>query len=367
MRRICLLLIACAALAGCSLPRGAPLQAEVLAEANAENPTIDIVEMTRANLSTVSNWPATGWSGRYKWLTGTSGPSSAVIRAGDVLNVSIWDNDANSLFTRPGERSTRIDRLTVSSAGEVFLPYVGEVVINGLTPDGARRELQKAIERVAPSAQVLVDFKPGVLNTIDLVRGMSRPGTIELAGRNMTILSALAQGGGISPDMRNPLVRVIRGSATYEIPADALLADASKNVLLRGGDKVVVDTDKRFFIALGASGVERPIFFDREKITALEAVAMMGGIKDTRADPTGILILRDYAASSVDPNGVRGPKLPQVIFTLNLTTADGLFAARKFRIQPGDAVLATESPAVALQTLIGLVSTGALAANRLGL
>ncbi|MGH1367990.1 MAG: polysaccharide biosynthesis/export family protein [Maritimibacter sp.] len=367
VRRIVLLLIACAALAGCALPRGAPLQAEILAEANAENPTIDVVELTRSNVATASKWPTTGWSGRYKWLTGTNGPSSAVVRAGDVLNVNIWDNDANSLFTRPGERSASINKLAVSSAGEVFLPYVGEVVVNGLTPDGARRELQKAVERVAPSAQVLVEFKPGVMNTIDLVRGMARPGTIELAGRNMTILSALAQGGGISPEMRNPLVRVIRGQSTYEIPADALLADASKNALLRGGDKVVVDSDKRFFIALGASGVERPIYYDREKITALEAMSMAGGIKDTRADPTGILILRDYGAKSVDPNGVRGPKQPNVVFTLDITTAEGLFAARKFRIQPGDAVLVTESPAVALQSLINLFSTGALAANRLGL
>lgn len=355
------------ALAACSLPRGAPLQGEILAESNKETPTIDVVELTRANLATVNKWPQATWAGQYAWLTGSSSTNAAVIRSGDTLNVSIWDNGDNSLFTSPGERSTRIDQLTVSGAGEVFLPYVGEVVVNGLTPDQARRTIQGAVERVAPTAQVLVEFRPGVNNAIDLVRGMANPGTIELVGRNMTILSALAKGGGIAPDLRNPLVRVIRGGATYEIPADVLLSDASKNVALRGGDKVIVDRDKRFFIALGASGSEREIYFERDKITALEATALMGGIQDNRADPTGILILRDYAAKAVDPNGVRGPKLPNVVFTLDLTTADGLFAARNFRIQPGDTVLATESPAVALQTVMNLLSAGALTLTRANL
>ena len=43
-----------------------------------------------------------------------------------------------------------------------------------------------------------------------------------------------------------------------------------------------------------------------------------------------------------------------MIFSLDLTTADGLFAARNFLINPNDTVLATESPVVAVRTVLSL-------------
>jgi polysaccharide biosynthesis/export protein len=43
-----------------------------------------------------------------------------------------------------------------------------------------------------------------------------------------------------------------------------------------------------------------------------------------------------------------------VIFTFDLTTAGGLFAARNFKVNPLDTVLATESPLAAVNTVFGL-------------
>jgi polysaccharide export outer membrane protein len=57
--------------------------------------------------------------------------------------------------------------------------------------------------------------------------------------------------------------------------------------------------------------------------------------------------------------------MEEVVFSVDLTSADGLFAARSFRIQPGDLVLVTESPMVGVSQALGLVSTALLARNRL--
>lgn len=46
-----------------------------------------------------------------------------------------------------------------------------------------------------------------------------------------------------------------------------------------------------------------------------------------------------------------------MVFAFDLTSADGLFAARKFEIEPGDTVLATESPVNNARTILGLVGT----------
>ena len=52
--------------------------------------------------------------------------------------------------------------------------------------------------------------------------------------------------------------------------------------------------------------------------------------------------------------GPRGPDMQQVVFAFNLTNADGLFAARKFQVQPDDTLLMTESPVTAVQTIASL-------------
>jgi polysaccharide export outer membrane protein len=79
-------------------------------------------------------------------------------------------------------------------------------------------------------------------------------------------------------------------------------------------------------------------------------------VTDGRANPQGILILREYESSVVVPGAVPNPAGPphdRVVFTINLTKADGLFSAAKFMIQPGDLVYGTESPLGTATTILG--------------
>jgi len=341
-------------LAGCALPRGAALQSEVVRESNRETPTFDVVPVTRASVPAISKWPVTGWSGSYHWLGASNQASAATIRPSDRIDLVIWDSQENSLLTAEEQKVVSMQGLVVSRDGTIFVPYVDEVVISGLTADGARREIQQRLSSVLPAAQVQLTMTPGIDNSVDLVGGVANPGTYPLPARNYTILSLLSQGGGVSPALRNPVVRLIRGGATYEIPAKALLRSPSKNITIRGGDHVVVEEDERYFTALGASGSEELVYFDQETITAMEAMSMIGGLNDQRANPKGVLVLREYPARAVRPDG-RGPSMPQVVFVLDLTSADGLFAARNFNINPKDTVLVTESPVTAAQTVFGLI------------
>ena len=128
-----------------------------------------------------------------------------------------------------------------------------------------------------------------------------------------------------------------------------------KDTLLRGGDRVFVEEDERYFLSFGATGTEDLHIFTKDEVSAMDALSISGGFQDSKADPKGLLILREYPASAVAP-GVRGPRQTRVVFTLDLTTADGLFSARNFQINPGDLVMATESPindALTISNLIG--------------
>lgn len=362
--RVTLVMLCVMSLTACSLPRGAALSSEILKEKNTDQPTFSVVPVSRSNMAQLAGWPVTGWAGRYHWLRGGRGPNSQIIRAGDILNLVIWDSQANSLLAPETQKLVNMPDIVVSSAGTIFIPYLNKVSVSGKTPSQARSIIQSEIETIAASAQVQLSVIPGKQNSVDLVSGVVKPGTYPLPDRNYTILSLIASGGGISPTMRNPLVRLIRNGKTYETPADALFSDASKNIIIRGNDKVLVQEDKRYFTAFGASGTESIVYFDKEKITSLEALSMIGGLSDTRADPKGVLVLREYPARALRHDG-SGPELQQVIFVFDLTSADGLFATRNFTINPNDTVLVTESAVTKARTILGIIGATLGIANTL--
>ncbi len=352
-----LLLIAFLALSACSLPRGVAIDREILRESASTESSFSVVAVTRASLPEIAKWPVTGWSGAYRWLSGGGGPGSAYIRPGDRVSLVVWDSQDTSLLTSPGQPATNLPNLEVSPAGTIFVPYVGEVRINGMTPSQARSEVQDALSTISQSAQVQLQVTPGQANTVDMVSGVARPGSVALHGRRVTLLSLIAQSGGIIPALKNPLVRLIRNGHSYEIRADELFSNARRDITMRGGDRVIIEEDERYFVAFGATGKEQLVPFDRERITALEALSMVGGLQDARANLKGVLILREYPEGATSPPRAHGPEKRQVIFTFDLTSADGLFAARNFRVNPRDTVIATESPVGPARSVIAFVDS----------
>lgn len=353
-----------AVLGACSLPRGAALQQEIVGARTDPEARFQVVPVSPENVGALADWPVTGWRGHYRWFAAGRGPVSPIIRAGDTITLTVWDSQETSLLTTADQRNAVLPDMTVSPSGTVFVPYVDEVDVRGLTPTEARARIQDAMTAIVPSAQVQLTHQPGRQNTVDAVRGVASPGSYPVPDRNYTILSLISEAGGISTDLRNPLVRVIRDGQTYEIRAETLLGDAGRNVLLRGGDKVIVDEDQRSFIALGATGREELVYFTQERLSTLEALAIVGGLSDNRADLNGVLILRQYGGDALRADG-SGPEKQQVVFTFDLSSADGLFAARNFRVNPEDVVVATESPVTSARTILGLIGSGVGVRNAL--
>ncbi|MHA7851325.1 polysaccharide biosynthesis/export family protein [Roseovarius sp.] len=349
-------LVCAVLLSACALPRGAALQSEILTEQQSETPGFQVVAVTRETTPQLAQWPVTGWFGHYHWLPKDTGPDSGVILTGDTLEMAVWESQENSLLAGVGSKMTELPRMTVSENGAVFVPYVGDVEVRGMTTGAARNVLQSRLEEIAPSVQVQLSVVPGRNNAVDLVGGVASPGRYPLDSRATTILSVIAQGGGIDPGLRNPLVRLQRDGRGYDILAADLLRAPARNVRLRGGDQITIIEDDRSFNVLGAAGTQQLVYFERDTMSAMEALSVMGGLQASRANPKGILVLRDYKAKDLKP-GMAGPDMRQVVFTLDLTSADGLFAARQFQIHPGDTLLATESPVSAVRSILGLLGT----------
>jgi len=260
------------------------------------------------------------------------------------------------LLLTPGERSTNLSGIRVSEAGSIFVPYVGKVRVAERTPDNARLTLQRQLEAIAPGAQVQLSMAEGRENSVDIIDGVSSPGNVKLPDQNFSVLAAISASGGVPDSVNNPQVKLIRGHKTYKQSLARLFEDSNLNTRLRGGDQIIVEADKRYFLTLGSAGSESQFDFNRDKLSALDALSIMGGVNESRANPKGVLILREYPASALNA-GTRGPRQQRVVFTIDLTTSDGLFSARNFPINSGDLVLATESPLSGVNAVVGLIGS----------
>ncbi|MEP3298804.1 MAG: polysaccharide biosynthesis/export family protein [Pseudoruegeria sp.] len=348
---------------GCGLPRGAAVQSEILDIDDSELPGFAVYPVTRSLLTESANWPRTGGVPNSGWIKRQRGPSTQIIASGDEINLTVWDSEENSLLTAAEEKVVALEGIKVSSDGSIFMPYVERVFISGMTPDEAREIIQQKMEVIVPAAQVQLSLLPGARNSVDLVGGVSSPGRFALESRDMTVLSLLSLGGGVPDGLRNPLIRLNRDGKIYMTSLARLYANPSLDTTLRGGDKVIVEEDIRSFISLGAAGTQDVVYFSKDRLTALEAVSLIGGVQNRRADPQAILILRNYPDNSGQP-GVVGPREPRVIFAMDLTSPDGLFSAKKFEVHPDDLVYPTESVATMVEFIFNIVGSAFGVVNR---
>ena len=158
----------CALVASCgALPRGAGIESEVLAASDVEvQPNGDpvygfsVFEIRRDILPVLTNWPQQGQR-NYRWINRQPQPATLMIAAGDVLKLTIWDAEENSLLTNAGQRVAQLQDVQVNSDGRIFIPFVGNLRVVGMSPQTARAQIEDQLKQTMPSAQVQIAVAPG--------------------------------------------------------------------------------------------------------------------------------------------------------------------------------------------------------------
>jgi polysaccharide export outer membrane protein len=139
------------------------------------------------------------------------------------------------------------------------------------------------------------------------------------------------------------------------------------DIPLRSGDVIVVERDRRSYTALGATGAQQFVQFETPTLTAIEALATVGGLSSNLADPKGIFIFRNekegVARQVLGRNDLIGEQ--RLIYILDLTQPGGIFEAREFQIRDGDTVYVTEAPFVQWQKTINAITGTANSVNSL--
>lgn len=357
------LLATVAVVASCGLPRSGPNKREIYAGAVDKKGNAHIVPVTPAVSRATAVQPTFGFSAAFR-NAGIIG--SDVISAGDMLSVSVYENVKDDpLLGNSGQRVSALSEIQVDGQGYIFIPYAGRIRAAGQTQEGLRDTITRKLEDQTPDPQVSVARAAGDGSSVSISGQAAAPGIYPIEAPTRTLATMLAKSGGANMDPSLAIVRVTRGGVTGKIWLKDLYENPSLDIALRPGDKIMIEEDSRKFMALGATGAQNIVPFESETLSALEAIATVGGLSTMAADPTGVFILRDE--SEAIARAVLGrPDLvgdQRIVYVLDLTEPTGLFEARDFLIRDGDTLYVTEAPFVQWQKTLGAITgtTGAAA------
>ena len=350
--RLLALFVLVTALAACSLPRSGPNKAELFAGSVEQEGDAFVVGVNDRVTRATSIVPALGFTEEFR-NAGRIGADT--INQGDVLGLSVYENVPEALLAPPEARAAILEEVQVGGDGFIFVPYAGRIRAAGRTPEQLRAAITEELDAQTPDPQVMVRRVAGDGSTVTVAGGVSAQGVYPIERPTRTLSAMLARAGGVAIPTRIAQVSVTRADREARVWLEDLYSDPSLDIALRNGDRIVVDEDTRSFTVLGATGAQSEVPFESQTISAIEALARVGGLNAAVADPTGVFVLRNEPAEVANAvlgrDDLRGAQ--RFAYVLDLTEPTGMFQARDFAIRDGDTVYVTEAPFVRWQRIIG--------------
>ncbi len=215
----------------------------------------------------------------------------------DLLEISVYEDEKLNKTVR------------VSSQGEISLPLLGVLKVEGLTAVQLEREIRDLLsERYYQNPHVTVFIKEYRSHRISVIGAVEKPGVYDVMGER-TLLESLALAGGLKEDA-GQLLFLIRLSPsderglnkkerseegrpeTFVVDLEELLlkGNLSLNLPVKHGDVINIPVSGKVFVG---GEVNRPGGFHLKgkKMTVSQAIAMAEGLKP-KANPSGTVIFR---------------------------------------------------------------------------
>lgn len=358
------LLAALGIVSSCGLPRPGPNKREIYAGSVQQKGDAFVVAVTDRVTRATAVSPALGFSDAFK-NAGTLG--SDTIRPGDVLSLTIWENVDKPLLGPEGQVAAVLEEVQVDGAGFIFVPYAGRIRAAGNTPEAIRRIIKSKLEDQTPDPQVEVRRTAGDGATVSLVGAVTGQGVYPIERPTRTLAAMLAQAGGVTISPEIAQVTVLRKGHSGKVWFQDLYDNPRLDIALRGGDRILVEADTRAFTALGATGTQTRINFETQNLSAIEAIAQVGGLMSSTADPTGVFVFRNEPAAIANQVMGRDDLIgaQRLVYVLDLTEPNGMFHARDFVIRDEDTLYVTEAPFTTWDKTISAITGTASSADTL--
>lgn len=354
------LMAAFSVLASCGLPRVGPNKNEIYAGSVMREGDAFVIAVNDRVTRATAIVPALGFTETFR---NASVLGSDTIQPGDTLGLTIWENVDDGLLVAETANATALEEVQVDGSGFIFVPYAGRIKASGNSTEAVRRIITERLADQTPDPQVEVRRLAGDGSTVSLVGSVGGQGVYAIERPTRTLSAMLARAGGITIEPEIAQISVIRGARTERIWFQDLYAHPGYDIALRGGDKILVEADTRSFTALGATGTQARVPFETQTLSAVEAIAQVGGLVPTSSDPTGVFIFRNEPAEIA--NQVLGRSdlvgAQRIVYVLDLTKPNGMFMARDFVVRDQDLLYVTEAPFAQWSKTISAL-TGSLSA-----
>jgi len=203
----------------------------------------------------------------------------------DLLEISVFGLDEMNKTVR------------VSEDGDITLPLVGAVVVEGLTKSEVEQKLARLLkEKYLQDPQVTVFIVEYQSKRVSIIGAVKEPGRYELVGRQ-TLLHMIAQAGGMTKETGDEII-VVRTeedgtSKSLRISIDDLIlkGDPSLNIPLEPGDIVNIPIDLVVYVYVFGQ-VRNPGALEVKKSnipTLVQAIAQAGGFSERAAKARVVL------------------------------------------------------------------------------
>lgn len=330
---------------------------------------IDIDPRVITQLNTLT--PALRFADVYR----QAAPFSNIIRAGDVVDVTIYEAPPALLFGSTseinainGSKEVKLPEQMVDGRGQITVPFVGKLVVAGKTPQQVQEMIVAALNRKANRPSAIVRIAKNNSADVTVIGEVNDSKRVALTGKGERVLDAIAAAGGAKQPASRVTIQLNRGGQSVEMAYDAVVNDPRQNVVLQAGDVVSVNYQSKSFTALGATIKNDEINFETNGISLMQALARAGGLNDNRADARGVFIFRYDNARVLTPEQyqalpttLRGAPVVPVVYRLDLKDPVNYLLAQNFMVKDKDVVYVSNAPGTEFGKFVGMVSQGIFA------
>ncbi|NIF77422.1 hypothetical protein F3J20_08425 [Paraburkholderia sp. Cy-641] len=344
----------CGVLQGCVIPRSGPLLSEV--QASRDHNDIELVGVTPA-LALASR--AAGSASFPDAFQQAQPVDYEKLAPGDGVDISLWGQDGVGVFGNgSGGASglsgtggmTDLGEMVIDEAGTIYVPQVGRVHAQGLTPAGLRDAIERRLSRVTVGLDVNVRRTERRGQTVAIEGDLKKPGVYPI-GPGMQRLSGLLSKA--APDQMNPeqlAVTLRRNGESVSVRLSDVYRNSAEDIALRAGDSVVVHDVVENLTVLGAAGAQSRLKLSKRNYTVLDALGDSRGLNDSLANPKAVFLLR------IRPDDAGTADTRPVVYQFDFTKPEQMVLAGKFAVHDGDAIYISDAPFTQVQKVLSAFS-----------
>lgn len=166
-------------------------------------------------------------------LAAESEPSGYLIQPGDILEISVWNEEGLKR------------QVPVRPDGYISLPLIGDVNASEKTVDQTRITIRDQLSKFIPDPVVTVTPLQLSGNLVYVIGKVQRPGQFPMT-RYTDVVQALSMAGGMTPYAASNKIKILRRKNGQLTAIPFRYADIEKgesleqNIVLKSGDVVLV-------------------------------------------------------------------------------------------------------------------------------